>query len=236
MDASRVAARPLDPHARRGVRAPSWESRRKALEPQRIGDDVGHGLHLLHREIGIKILNLLPKRWSEYGRVRLSAHHDPSVQRWCLSQSPEDRRQHLLIECIHLEVRSHADDVRFRTPDSHLLVDWIFVWKESVHEGLIDNGDSGSSLANVKLSGVRGMLVIIYRVRRSAFEQSTNDPSEVRALISSRKTAVEFPSRRTPQRGGRRQLRPRDWRGARSGQDSTPNMQRTYSGTELFSG
>ncbi len=31
-------------------------------------------------------------------------------------------------------------------------------------------------VANVTLNSFRSMLVIIYRVRRSAFEQSTNDP------------------------------------------------------------
>jgi hypothetical protein len=41
------------------------ESSLRALEPLRIGGDVGHGLHLLDREIGIKVANFLTKGWSE---------------------------------------------------------------------------------------------------------------------------------------------------------------------------
>jgi hypothetical protein len=70
-----------------------------------------------------RVANFLTKGWCEQGRVRPSPDNDPGVRRRYLPHGPKDRRQGLPVECIHLEVRGHADDFRFRKPDGHLFVD-----------------------------------------------------------------------------------------------------------------
>jgi hypothetical protein len=48
---------------------------------------------------------------------------------------------------VRMDGWSTADDLGFRKPDGHFLVDGIFVGKESANEALIDDGDFGSLLA-----------------------------------------------------------------------------------------